>query len=384
MTSFCCTEDKLLEVSVGPHARENAVVSVPCRHCACAGTHTLEETDLEGHVLGRLPAQCQVEAEDAPSGTLTFLLPSLPAGERRRYRVVGDGEEFSEGVTLTSHRGQMDFQIRGEPFTSYVYAPEVARPYYYPVLGPGGVPVTNFAPADHPHHKSLWVAHGAVNECDNWSELEGHSRSVNQDCVIAAQGPVYAELCAVNDWQTPQGHSLLLEVTRMRVYNLAGAARLMEWRIELTAGFEGAFFGDTKEAGLLSVRVAESMEVPNGGRIASAYGAVGEAECWGQPAPWVDYSGPVGDATLGVALLDHPANFRYPTPWHVRDYGLFTANCWGLHEFAADWSVRGDYALPPGQTLSFRFRVYLHEGDETQGGVAGQWHNFAHPPAEAE
>ena len=36
---------------------------------------------------------------------------------------------------------------------------------------------------------------------------------------------------------------------------------------------------------------------------------------------------------MGIAILNHPASFRYPTYWHVRDYGLFAANPFGLHDF---------------------------------------------------
>ncbi len=86
------------------------------------------------------------------------------------------------------------------------------------------------------------------------------------------------------------------------------------------------------------------------------------------------------ESTLGIAILDHPTNFRYPTPWHVRDYGLFTANCWGLHDFSGDWAVRGDHALSAGQSLRWTFRVYIHEGDEAEARVREQWLNFAHPP----
>ena len=122
------------------------------------------------------------------------------------------------------------------------------------------------------------------------------------------------------------------------------------------------------------------MDGDHGGHMVNAYGARGEAECWGRPAPWVDYVGPVEGQELGIAIFDHPTNFRYPTEWHVRNYGLFTANCWGLHHYTGDWSVRGDYALPEGDALHWRYRVYIHEGDTEAADVKTQWLSFAYPP----
>lgn len=370
------------EVHAGPHARQNAIVTVPCACAGCSGVHQLEQLDASGEVQAEILAQCSASPPGTEAKTtLTFVLPHLGAGEVACFRVGEPGSSESDtGVSLREGEGQYDFLISRELFTSYIVRPEVARPYCYPVLGPGQVEVTNFGPEDHVHHRSLYVAHGDINGYDNWSEMEGHARTVNQQCTIVTQGPVYAELLAENDWETAAGEKLLAERTCLRVYNLPQEVRLMDWDITWTAAYGGVFFGDTKEAGTLSVRVAESMEEDRGGRIANAYGAVGESECWGQPAPWVDYSGPVEGRILGLAIFDHPDNFRYPTPWHVRGYGLFTANCWALHDFTGDWSKRGDYALPAGQSLHWRFRIYIHEGDEQQGAVAERYLDFAHPP----
>jgi 7-carboxy-7-deazaguanine synthase len=68
--------------------------------------------------------------------------------------------------------------------------------------------------------------------------------------------------------------------------------------------------------------------------IENSAGGVGEKECWGKPAAWCDYSGPVEGQTVGIAVMDHPGNLRSPVRWHVRDYGLLTTNCFGESTFA--------------------------------------------------
>jgi len=128
------------------------------------------------------------------------------------------------------------------------------------------------------------------------------------------------------------------------------------------------------------VRVNEQMEVPNGGQFVNAYGGINDAECWGKRAPWVDYYGQVDGQQVGLAIFDHPTNLRHPTWWHVRGYGLFTANCWGLHDFAGDFSVRGDYTLSQGEALTFNFRLYLHAGDTEAADVGARYLDYAFPP----
>ena len=392
MSACCCTIGSLFEVHAGPHERENALVSVPCAEGACGGSHVVEQLGPDGEVIASLPGQCAAPAE-GEAGHLTVIVPALAAGAVARLR-VRDAAEFdpAQGVTIVPEETHYHFFVRGRHLTSYVVDPRVTRPFCYPLLGPGEVPLTRpvpapsdapdwyKAPSEHPHHKGLYVAQGDVNGFDNWSEEPGHARTVNRACQVRAQGPVYAELLAENDWVSPAGDPFLAETTLLRVYNLPGETRLLDWDLTWRAAYGGVFFGDTKEAGTLSVRMAESLRVDHGGRMVNAYGGVGEGECWGQPAPWVDYSGLSEGRHVGLAILDHPSNFRYPTTWHVRDYGLFTANCWGRHDFTGDWSVRGDYALPAGQALHWTFRVVLHEGDEQEGQIARRWLDFAYPP----
>jgi hypothetical protein len=134
-------------------------------------------------------------------------------------------------------------------------------------------------------------------------------------------------------------------------------------------------FGDTKE-GMFGLRVASSMDVTRkkGGKITNAEGLTDE-RAWGQASPWVDYVGPVKDQTVGIAVLNHPASFRYPTTWHVRTYGLFAANPFGWKDFGK--AERGDHTLPAGESIRFAYRVILHKGDTASLGVPAMFQAYA-------
>ena len=166
----------------------------------------------------------------------------------------------------------------------------------------------------------------------------------------------------------------------MVAYAPAPDARILDIAVTFHATEGPVRFGDTKEGAMLSVRVASSMDADAEGTIENAYGGRGETECFGNRAQWMDYAGPVDGKTVGVAVFDHPSSFRYPTYWHMRNYGLMHANPFAWREFLGHPGVDGSYVLPEGARLNCNFRVYLHTGDTQDALVADRYHDFITPP----
>jgi hypothetical protein len=112
------------------------------------------------------------------------------------------------------------------------------------------------------------------------------------------------------------------------------------------------------------------------GRCVNSEG-VRDLEVWGKRARWVDYWGPIGGATVGVAILDHPGNRAHPTWWHARDYGLFAANPFGAHDFERLPAGTGDVRLAAGEALRLRYRFCFHAGDALAAGIEDEWRAYA-------
>jgi hypothetical protein len=169
----------------------------------------------------------------------------------------------------------------------------------------------------------------------------------------------------------------VLEDERRLVFGADADSRWIDFDITLSASHGPVTFGDTKE-GSFGIRVAETMKVDAklGGRIIDSEGRV-DADAWGKQAAWVDYQGPVGGETLGIAIMNHPASFRFPTYWHVRTYGLFAANPFGVRDFTGSSDKDGSATLGKGASIAFRYRVLLHKGDEKQGHVAERYAEYA-------
>ncbi len=137
----------------------------------------------------------------------------------------------------------------------------------------------------------------------------------------------------------------------------------------------GVTMGDTKE-GTFGIRLRKELNSPPG-HMVNSHGAQGEKEIWGKRADWVDYDGVVNGETVGVAVLDSPKSFRHPTYWHARGYGLLAANPFGLREFSRNPDEDGSWTIPDGKSLTFRYRVIIHNGDYKQAGIAEAYQQYA-------
>ena len=281
-------------------------------------------------------------------------------------------EKTDQGVTVNQD---------GKLVTRYL-TKSGAKPVLWPVMGPDGKEMTRGYPmrkvaekekADHIHHRSFWFTHGDVNGVSFWHENNNHGTIVHRE-FVAVEGGKTAVITTVNDWMAAGKRQC--QDTRTVTIGGDSDRRWIDFDITISAPDGDAVFGDTKE-GMFGVRVAGSMrvELKEGGRIVNSNGLT-DSEAWGQPAAWVDYSGPVAGERMGVAILNHPNSFRFPTYWHVRTYGLFAANPFGLHDFKRSQDVDGSHRIARGEAIKFHYRVLIHRGDETEGRVAEEFARY--------
>ncbi len=296
--------------------------------------------------------------------------------------VVAYATAASAEITLEKSAQGIAVKTDGQPFCDYLIR-SGSKPILWPIIGPTGKRMTRNWPMDdsvagetdrdHPHQRSLWFTHGNVNGIDFWSE--GKGRIEHREFIKADGGP-QGTIVTRNDWLSPDGSKLICQDERTLVFCAEPDRRLIDFAVAITASNGPVVFGDTKE-GSFGMRVASSMRVDSkkGGQIVNSDGKTNVA-AWGKPAAWVDYYGPVDGETLGIAILNHPSSFRFPTYWHVRGYGLFAANPFGLNDFTYG-KEKGEYTLPAGETLKLRYRVLLHKGDEKAGRVAETFAEYA-------
>jgi hypothetical protein len=314
-----------------------------------------------------------------------FVLLTLPL-----YSQVKIAQQGNTKVTV---------EVDGKPFTDFYVGPETNKPYLSPLRSASGLIVTRGYPMvtdvpgeshDHPHHRGLWFTHGDVNGYDFWGNEEsqlgagkGKGKVVLRRIDKVASGRQSGTINATFDWKIPSGQTILREERHMTFYS-DPQLRTVDFDITL-APEEAVTFGDTKE-GMFAIRLAAPLEeqqpkdIPEPKRtgiLVNAQNKKGEKNVWGKRSEWADYSGQIDGQAVGIAILDHPSNPRYPTYWHARGYGLFATNIFGRHDFENDKSHDGSLTMQPGQPLRFRFRVVIHPGDSNSAGIRDMFTRYS-------
>ena len=302
------------------------------------------------------------------------LLTLLPAVVLVAYSAAARAAEITAQKSLKG----VVVKIDGELFAEYI-TDFNGTPILWPVIGPTGKPMTRAYPMgegvdereDHPHQRSIWFTHGDVNGLSFW-----HKETIKHRQFLKIESGPEAVIVTRNDW-IDQGGKTQCEDQRTLTFGTDGDTRWIDFSVTLTATDRPVKFGDTKE-GTMGVRVAASMKVDAklGGRIVNSEGQT-DKDAWGKRAAWVDYHGPVDGQTVGIAILNHASSFRFPTYWHVRTYGLFAANPFGVHDFEKSNEVDGSHTLAPRSSITLRYRLLLHKGDEKAARIAEAFAAYA-------
>ncbi len=324
--------------------------------------------------------------------------------------------ETAPAVKLTPLTDRVRVEIGGTLFTEYIFGDGATRPYCYPILAPDGTSLTRDFPmkqtagedTDHPWHRALMFAHSMVNGVDFWNEGKGDAgkspaakgKIQSYGATVQTAGDAMGSIRARNRWVAPDGKVICTDERKIS-FHATAEARMIDYEVTLHAlTNEPVVIGDNKD-GTMAIRLAQWMTMPHksqggGASITGASNDVASAatvsqghiansagqrdgDCWGKQADWCDYFAEHDGKTYGVAIFDSPQNFRHPTWWQVRDYGLFGANPFGKHDFEGlkDQPHAGDYTIPAGGELTLRYRFYFHYGDEKVAKIAEHYADYS-------
>ncbi len=292
---------------------------------------------------------------------------------------------------------KIDIIADGKLFTSFCWYDNVYKPILYPVFTSEGTEITRGFPlhpregesTDHRHQVGIWLNYGNVNGLDFWGNgSEGkwgvRSGQIKHVDVVDVSGDAGdAAFISHESWVDSVGTQLLSEKTEYH-FHASGRLRIIDRITTLTTVMDTVRFPDTKE-GMFGIRVARQLQLPsvedvvikekNGrpatgkaipdsdinGNYRSSEGLTGD-EVWGTRAKWMDLYGVIKGEKISLVVCDHPKNQSYPTYWHARGYGLFSANPLGARDFTKGKEIV-NFFIPAGRSAVFKYRVIVSSGE---------------------
>jgi len=256
------------------------------------------------------------------------------------------------------------------PLWQFHYRADGDHAYFHPLRTVDGQVLTWDRPADHIWHHGLWFSWKYINKVNYWevdretgrpagrtswsnvrtsTEKDSGAR-IDMDLAYGPAGeeaPVLTEKRTIVVSRPDKEGAYALDWTCAFV----AAADIVLDRTPLPGQPGGAVSGGY--AGL-SLRLGERLIEP---QVMTSDGPVG---AWtndryrGRHIA-LDYSGLVDGRPAGIAVVDHPANPRSPTPWYV-------ISAPGFNWFTPALLCDEPLALRQGDRLVLRYRVLVHPG----------------------
>jgi hypothetical protein len=272
-------------------------------------------------------------------------------------------------ITAVRVGSKINVSIDNKYFTSYIFSEDEKYPFFYPVNGPAsGGSVTSMRNAEYPHHSSLFFGCDLVNGGNWWQEGLERGRIISVNAEILKQGNDSVVITDECLWSRPGAISPVRDTRTIIITTPSDQLN----QIDITIKMEMLTDVTIKKTNhsLFSARMAADLSVKYGGTMINAEGLKSEKDTFGKKSAWIDYYGKRGEAIEGLAIMQHPSNPWYPSPWFTRDYGFMSPT-------PMYWPEDGiETFMKKGTTLTLRYRVLVHAGDHNQAGIAAAFEKY--------
>lgn len=259
---------------------------------------------------------------------------------------------------------RIDVSINNKFFTQYIFGEDEKYPYFYPVNGPSGFSVTSMRNSLYPHHSSLFFGCDRVNGGNYWQQEidRGQIRTLRAEILETGSDKVVIENECI--WSRPGALSPIRDIRTITISSPSKDVYQIDFDITMEMLMDVEI--QKTNHSFFSGRMAPDLAVTGGGTMINAEGEEGEKGedgTFGKSSPWMDCFGTRNGLTEGMAIMQHPSNMWYPSPWFTRDYGFFspTPMYWPENEKTTNFKK--------GDVLKLKYRVLVHSGDTETAGI---------------
>ncbi|MBR0534429.1 MAG: PmoA family protein [Bacteroidales bacterium] len=277
---------------------------------------------------------------------------------------VAGARPARNNVNAVKIGNRIDVTIGNLFFTSYRFEDDEKYPFFFPVNSPvSGASVTSMRNGIYPHHSSLFFGCDRVNGGNYWQEGLERGRIVSIGARVLESGEDRAVIEDECIWKRPDADAPIKDKRLITITAPAPGIFQIDFDIEMEMLMDVNI--PTTNHSLFSVRMAEDLSVKQGGVMVNSEGQSGEKATFGQRAAWMDFYGKrQATGFEGIAILQHPSNKWFPSPWFTRDYGFMSPT-------PMNWPEDGEAThLKKGEKVKLRYRVIVHGGTVDEAGIS--------------
>jgi hypothetical protein len=249
------------------------------------------------------------------------------------------------------------FKLKEKEIGVYNYSNSQPKPFFEKIIGPSGENIIRIGhPHDpyltHTHHRGIWIGHASLNNNNFWEERESKNKINHQFFLLLEDGQICGRFIELTNWETKEKELIMREKREIKIYSLKNFL-IIDFYLSFWNEENDILIGKTP-FGFLSVRVAKSMSVfDGGGLIINSNGEINEKNVLWKRANWCCYSGPINEKEWNsITIFDNKGNPNYPTYWHCRNDGWFCAS----------FSYKNEYLVKRREKLNLKYRIFIQKG----------------------
>jgi len=319
------------------------------------------------------------------------------ASAKRTYRLQKGSPAEKPGIEVIDSSAAVEVRSGATPLLRYnkahVEPPQGVNPKFgrsahlHPVWTPAGAIVTDELPPDHLHQSGIFLAYTKTNfegrDVDFWNLASGKGRVRFKELQGVSGGPVFGQIQTVHEHvdltaggdaseigKVTGGKVALVEAWDLRIWNVGLPSGY--WLLDVNSTIRPATDSPLKlpeyHYGGMAIRAARPW-VPKEVQFLTSEGDERIKGNHTRPR-WCDIHGPIDGRMAGVALMTHPANFRFPEPLRIHPtmpYMVYTP------------SFLGDWQIGSGPPLHSHYRFVIHDGELSADTLDRLWRDFAEP-----
>jgi len=306
------------------------------------------------------------------TGQLVFILPdSLPPNTSATYRFVKSTSNPKPSVQIEKTNTGLQVRVNQKPVFLYNTAtaqPASGNPAYYarsgfihPLQSPKGKIVTDDFPIGHVHQHGIMMAW--VNtvfrkkSVDFWNQHLQTGDVMHEEVISSENGAVSGVMKVKLTHLSKEFGKVLEDMWTITVYSINDYF-LFDLQSTQTNTSADTLYLNKYHYGGFAFRGAKQWNADDSINFQNKWNVETDekytlADANGKHAAFVNISGKIDNEMVGVTIFGFPENIRYPQAIRV-------------HPVMPYWAytpvVDGSFAIPPGESLASRFRIYVYDG----------------------